>query len=117
MRIVTFSEIVPGMVLYPVECVKSPGEELNIYDCVLIADTEEAGTSKFWGDSRTMSYIDGHDAYSGLCYTSSQTEDSYQWYVVDDQVMLDKLRVHIKEQINKSRDHLTICERLVDENL
>lgn len=117
MRTVTFSEIVPGMVLYPLVDVNSLSEgNLNFLEYVIVSKKVEAGENTLWGDRRGLHYLPVRDCGMGICVSSYHTGDDCQWMVVDDQETLDKIRAYVKKELNKQRDHIDECERLVDVN-
>lgn len=122
MRLVTFNELVPGMVLHPAYDVNSKGEVPEDYErafgeIIILMEAVPAGESRFFGDSRALHYIQLNDAYQGSCWSSWRTEDKDYWEVIDDEETLAKARAYVKTQVNKHRDHLTTCERFVDDNL
>lgn len=116
MRFVTFKDLVPGMVLHPVEDVNSPPEQKFLMNHIILDRKVEAGEEKFWGSKRAMYFLDLHDPHMGICSSSWRTGDDQYWEVVDDEEMLAKIRAYVKKEINDHRDQLDKIERIVDEH-
>lgn len=115
MKTVSFKEMTPGMVLYPVEAVNS--SEPPFSDIILLVRKTEAGEDHFWGDKRSLTFLTMHEAHSGPCSSAWRCADTDVWAVVEDQVTLDKVRLHIKKEINWMREILNESEKFVDEHL
>lgn len=115
MRLVTFSELVPGMVVYLVEDVNN-SKMRSYWSLRVIKRTVEAGTDPVWGSKRAINFIPVRNGDTGM-WSVANTEDSVQWAVVDDQKMLDRIRSDIKSTINWRRDKLDELERFTDANL
>lgn len=115
MRIVTFNEMVPGMVLYPVTDVNQEREYFS--DIIVLFSKTEANSCPFWEDKRAMSYIDMHDTARGPASSNWRTDDQAQWAVVEDQATLDKVRAYVKKSLNETRDNIDVIERFVDTNV
>jgi hypothetical protein len=116
MKYVTFKEIVPGMVLYPVNDVNSQKEKLFL-EHIIVTKKIEAGIEKLWDYDRALYYITLHDARAGTCCSNWRTGDDFLWEVIDDQSQLDKIRSYVKSEFNKMRDILDELEGVVEDNL
>lgn len=114
-RFVTFKDLVPGMVLYPVDDVNTPAEKM-FGNHIVLERKVDGGQDKFWSGKRALYYIDMQDPHMGICSSAWRTDDSFLWEVVDDAEMLAKIRAYVKNAINDQRDHLDEVERLVDVN-
>ena len=118
MRIVTFQDIVPGMVLHPVDYVTPEGgirEPVLFGGYLVILGKSEY--SDFFG-GRSLHFISTRDVVSeGGVHSPYRTDDRFMWAVIDDQSELDKVRALVKKEINSTRDTLDDVERFVDENL
>lgn len=119
MRLVTFNEIVTGMVLHPVWDVNGSPEDFSIdfNELIVVDHTELPCSSGVWKDKRSIHFIAVRDPYYGVCSSTWNTGDGYKWIVVDDQDTLDRVRAHVKTCINNTRDVLDHAERLVDKNV
>lgn len=116
MQTINFHELVPGMVVCPKEF--ATGDEFHPYHTMILSGiVREEDNSVVWNGGRALNFLSVESPEQGICSTNYGTDDDFEWVVVDDQATLENIRATVKNEINKFRDHLDECERLVDRNV
>lgn len=116
MKLLTFKDLKPGMVLYPVTDVNNHSIESEIFrEYIVVQRTIDNPEDRFWGAEKAMSYISLHDAHSGFCSSAWRCGPQDHWRVVEDRDTIEHVKTYVRKELNWMREALNKVEELVND--
>lgn len=112
MKTVCFAELVPGMVLLPIEAVKPDSKIYIERDAFILVDCFRSAAEGFWRDKNAIKVLAPDVAYMGM--SSYEVRPGTTWYVVEDKEDLATFKSVILKELDWMTNHMEECRMVVN---